>query len=227
MKASQSIRSVDKELSVLGLTNVASGGVLTVTTSSFATAGLDLRGGTLTAPTLVDFGSVNFSSGTLNVTAAPGVTIGPGSAFGESLTLDSSNTLSVTYTTTIAANGTLTVDGATVTTGPLINNGTFNFSSGTLTVKAALQVESGALLGGTVVIDGSKTLQPDYLNVGRTSDGSLSIIDGGRVNVADQFTSGTNEGAHSTVVVRGFGSKNDVGCDFRCGRKGHWLAQHQ
>jgi len=133
--------------------------------------------------------------------------VGSGEILGSSLTLDADKALVVGDTTNVAADGTLTLDGGELTTGTLTSSGTIAFISGTLTLtNSNMIIQSGGILGGNLVIDRAKTLQPKMLFVGFLDDGELVITDGGTVTVSDVAAIAPSSGGDGNVLLAGIGS---------------------
>ena len=140
------------------------------------------------------------------------VEVGVGEILGTSLTLDASKGLEVGDVTTIQSDGTLTLDGGWLSTASLVNNGSFEFSSGQLAItSSSVSVDTSGLLGKNVEIDGSKDFEPYILEVGSVSGGSIAVTDGGSVTTVLNTTIAGIAGENGSAHVSGFGSSLTVG----------------
>ncbi len=168
-----------------------------------------LIGGSLSVSRLANTaGSLNFTSGTLNIQNQIGgslnlTTTGP---LGASLNVQPSMTLNVADTITVAADGAMSISGGTVTTGKLINNSASPvvFSSGNLTVDSLTldPYGPGRPLGNTLSVPvGSNVAINGALNVGQS--GSASIDAHGSVTAGDANLA-AGPGSTATAFVTGY-----------------------
>jgi T5SS/PEP-CTERM-associated repeat protein len=146
--------------------NLNASGALNITDSSVTLGTLNLIGGT-----------VSFVSGSLSY--GGNLTVGIGGMLGSNLTLDPSRALSLTGTTTINPQRQLILSGGLLSTGNIVNNGTFNFSSGTLnlTGPAGLTIGTGGALGNVVSATTGKAFNITGLTT-IASYGTLLLADG-------------------------------------------------
>jgi len=116
------------------------------------------------------------------------VTIGSAGPLGTSLTVDAAKVFTVSARTTIDQFRTLTLNGGSFSTGNLVNNGTFNFTSGTLGITGAggLTVGTGGSLGDTVNLVANQTLNVTNLTT-VASTGAL-VVGEGRLNATGGIT---------------------------------------
>jgi hypothetical protein len=164
-------------LSVAGATgtSIGSGATLSITESSASLGPLSVNGG-----------AINFNSGSLSY--GGNLTVGVGGLFGDNLTLDFSRSLTLTGTTTIGPQHQLLLSGGALSTGSIVNNGTFSFSSGTLSITGAsgLTIGTGAALGDTLSATSGQTINVTNLTT-VASTGTLVIGDG-RLNAMGGLT---------------------------------------
>jgi len=157
-----------------------------------AGADLTLDGGTLLANRIIKTGDFNYVSGQLDLNT---LTFGGTGLFGD-FTVTNVHSLYVRNDVTIEASTTVTVQSGNISGGAAINNngnlvlnggsldssqinnvgaGNFSFASGDLSLDS-LNVASTGLLGKTVVLDSSKTINASNINV---ESGSRLEINGG------------------------------------------------
>jgi hypothetical protein len=125
-------------LKVAGATNIEPGGTLT------------LNGGEFSTGTLSSSGTINFESGSLNITQG-GLTIGAGEPLGRNLSLGN-NELAVGGRLTINPGSSLCISDGFLAAGSIVNSGQFQFSSGSLDLtNSNLVIGPNGLLGGNVI----------------------------------------------------------------------------
>src|SRR5439155_22809371 len=105
-------------------TNINSGSTINITDSTANLNSLTFNGG-----------MINFNSGVLSFSG--NLAVGLGGLLGSNVTLDFSKSLTLTGTTTINAQHELVLSGGSFSTGSLVNNGTFTFDSGVLSITGA------------------------------------------------------------------------------------------
>ncbi len=161
---------------------VSNNGVFTVgtggTTSLNATGVINISGGIVDLKTLnYGGGTVNFSSGALSFLGD--LRIGVGGLLGQNLTLDSSKILNLSGTTTVDQFKSLTLSGGTLFTGNLLNNGTFNFTSGKLFITggSGLTIGTGGALGTSYTLPAGTNL--NVTNATTVNSGSSFTVNGG------------------------------------------------
>ncbi len=179
-----------------GMLTIQNGGQITVATGLkvWDNSSLTLQtGGSVTTGSLskTSGGTITWTDGTLDITGTGGLSVGPTGPLGASLTLDAAKTLNVTNTLTIASGATLTLSGSSLEVGALSNSGTFNWTSGTLSITGT----GGLTIGSTGPLGASPTLgSARTLNVTNTlsiaSDATLSLS-GGSVTAGMLSISGT------------------------------------
>ena len=102
-------------------TNINSGSTINITDSTANLNSLTFNGG-----------MINFNSGVLSFSG--NLAVGLGGLLGSNVTLDFSKSLTLTGTTTINAQHELVLSGGSFSTGSMVNNGTFTFDSGVLSI---------------------------------------------------------------------------------------------
>jgi T5SS/PEP-CTERM-associated repeat protein len=147
-------------------TRLLPGGVINIIESDVNLGNLNPSGGTL-----------NFISGSLGLTG--NLVVGTSGLLGNNLTLDATRSLTLSGSTTINAQRQLNLVGGRLTTSTLINNGTFNFTAGTLSLTgpAGFTIGSGGALGATVLAGAGTTYNITGLTT-VSSNGRLIIADG-------------------------------------------------
>jgi len=110
-------------------------------------------------------------------------------ALGEWVTLDGPMTLNVSGVITINPSRALTLDGGSLSTTNLINNGTFNFDSGTLSITGAegLTFGSGGALGATFTLGARQSLT--VTNLTTVSSTGLLVLQNGLLHAVGGLTS--------------------------------------
>ena len=203
----------------------------TLTINSGGTYNLD--GGRLEAAAIINNGgALNFTSGVLEQTAGTfaieaGGSLGDTSVVGggpdaQSLytvnqsvgtetadsgtfTLGNNGRNQVSGTLTINAGGTYNLDGGSLNAGDIVDTGSFNFTSGDLTLVSALVIESGGLLGADVVLNSGRTLRVDSQSVGTAApDSGTLTISGSNYNSyqnTNYVTNGLTVEAGGTVTL--------------------------
>ena len=146
-----------------GVLNIAGGavtadvyGVLTnsgqVRVWDTAGSAINLSAGSLTCDTLITSGNptrFNWTGGTLNITGPSGFAVGAGGPLGSSISVGASQDLTTTNSLGISSGGTITVAGGDVSAASVIDNGTLNVSSGTVTTPLLAAGNDGTLSGGS------------------------------------------------------------------------------
>jgi hypothetical protein len=193
-------------LDISGIATLTAGATLTVapgrSTALNAGSTLNITDSTVNLGTLNQNGGIiNFNSGFLSYTG--NLTVGTGGVLGNSLTLDFSRTLSITGTTTINPQRQLALTGGSLTTASIANNGTFNFTSGTLTLAgpAGLTIGSGGSLGSSVTLGANQTLAVS--NSTTLNAGTSLTLNGGAFSSASLTNSGTLNLASGSLTVSG------------------------
>jgi T5SS/PEP-CTERM-associated repeat protein len=181
--------------------NVNSGGSYTVSATGNTylnpTGAVTINGG------YANLGILNANGGALNFTAGSlsylgNLTVGLGGLLGQSLSLNSSRSVTLSGQTTIDPFQSLVLTGGTLSTGSLVNNGTFNFTSGTLGISGSSGltfVASGGPLGTAFTLGTGCNLS--VTNATTIPGDSSLTIDGG------QITSGSLDNAGSLIFQRG------------------------
>jgi T5SS/PEP-CTERM-associated repeat protein len=162
-----------------GILAIGAGTTVSVGTSlsinSDASTVVNLNGGTLRFNTLSDpSNKLNFNSGTLQL--AGNRSFGPGldpvidHFFGASPTIVTGKNLTVEGVASIQPSSPLTLSGGTLTVGSLVDNGTFNFDSGTLNITQpnVSTVITGTLnmnLAGTGITTPITTTDTSTINI--------------------------------------------------------------
>ncbi len=167
-------------------------------------ANLTLDGGRLIASEIINNGgSFNYLSGRLELDT---LTFGEAGPLG-SFTLNSGHNLTVSNAVNIEADTVLTITGSGIGGGAIINNsgtltlaggslstsqinnlgsGSFDFNSGSLAVDT-LEVSNTGLLGSTVILGSSKTIQADNVTV---AQGSRLEVNGGNSSATNLVNDG-------------------------------------
>ncbi|HEY7114955.1 MAG TPA: hypothetical protein VH475_00120, partial [Tepidisphaeraceae bacterium] len=169
-------------------------------------ASLTISGGTFTTGKLVNNGaSFAFSTGSLSLTN-DNFTIGAGSLLGSTVNLTTGRSLSVSGVVTIDPGASLTVNGGSFSAASLVNNGSFNFLSGTLGGSADLVIDPGQLLGPNVTLGAGRHLTAaQALVVGKTGTATMTINGGGSTGDARGYIA-QQAGSNGSVSVSGAGS---------------------
>ena len=145
---------------------------------------VNLAGATLSVGSLNTDGDPSrftWTSGALNLTNSS-LTIGSSGPLGTALTINSSKLLTVSGTTTIDPLRAVTISGGSFSTGDLVNNGAFNFVSGTLGITGAggLTVGTGGALGATATLGAGQRLNVAN-SLGVNASGLLVVESGATV----------------------------------------------
>lgn len=150
---------------------LANDGVLTID----AGASFTMDGYRLEVGSIINNGTFSFTDGSLTLTNS-GLTIGADGLLGDTFLLNSRDL-------TLANNNVLTIDaGATFTmlygdleVGSIVNNGSFNFNEGSLTLtNSGLTIGTDGLLGDNVDLSGWRTM---------SISGDVSVEDGATLSV--------------------------------------------
>ena len=150
---------------------------------------LRLDGGTLAAAELEPEtgGSIDWSTGTLELTGAAGVTLSDTGLLGSYLDLSLGKTLRVAADTTVSSGSTLVLSGGTLETEQLVVTGTALFMGGQTTIRNKLLVQTGGAVevrdhnlvlasapnidAGNLTLDGGLLAVPELvLSPGTTMD---------------------------------------------------------
>ena len=103
--------------------------------------------------------------------------------------------------------GTVNLSGGEILTRGLVNDGAFNWTAGTLTLRnTGIEIDAIGPLGATPTIGPGMELDVDEtMTIGLTGDAELTVRDGGLVQVdfADRAILGDSGGVHGSVVVTG------------------------
>jgi hypothetical protein len=132
-------------------------------------------------------GSFNFNSGSLYLRNS-NLAIGTGGLLGSSVNLDSSKVLDVNGTLTVDAGSILSLNGGSLYARQAVNNGNFNFNSGTLSIGYDMTVGTGGLLGDSVNLNSNMTLRVGALTV---DTGSTMSINGGYLSAGSVVNNGS------------------------------------
>ena len=144
----------------------------TTTIDKFRTLKLD--GGTFSTGTMVNHGTLAFTSGTLVITGAGGFNIGTG-ALGSNVILGTGANLQVYKTTTLDSGALLRLDGGSFTSHAVVNNGTIDDQNGAFTVNTLTNAAGGRLFVGGLMSADDSTI----VNAGRiTLQNGLGLIGG-------------------------------------------------
>ena len=179
-----------KGLAVGNMTTINTGGSLSMSGGTLSTSALLLDGGTFAALDLSGINTLQFNSGTLNLTGQSGLTVDSVGPLG-SLVLNAGDALNVTNTTTIATGGSVSMNGGTLTTSILLLDGgtfaapdmtgisTLQFNTGilNLTASSGLTIEPGSPLGASITVGSNQSLIVDNATT-IASGGSLSVSGG-------------------------------------------------
>ncbi|MCE9609429.1 MAG: PEP-CTERM sorting domain-containing protein [Chthoniobacter sp.] len=166
-----------------GATLEVSGGVTVL--AGTGSGALNLTGGTLrTASLSRTSGAFNWTGGTVAITGAGGVTLGAGQVFGSSTALGAGQTLQIANTLTLPGGTVFTLAGGRVETAAVVNQGTFQFQTGTLAVTGVGGVAVGA--GGPL---GAQVSLP--FGAGLEVSNALSVASGGHLLVSGSASGGT------------------------------------
>jgi hypothetical protein len=172
-------------LSVSGSGNLTATGTLKVWTSG--TSRITLAGGTISGGALDLSGDASrliWTAGTLNLTNSS-LTVGAGGVLGSNLDLPAVKSLGVSGTVTISAGSTLSVSGGHLTAGAVANAGTLSVISG----SASLGALSGS---GVTSIGNGDAANPVSVIVDRFDQPSLTINNGGKLQLRQAFPRVTN-----------------------------------
>jgi T5SS/PEP-CTERM-associated repeat protein len=182
-------------LSVSGTTTLDPGSSLTINGGSFSTGKLANNGG-----------AISFGTGSFSITN-DNFTIGAASPVGATLDLTAGRSLSVSGVVTIDAGASLTLNGGSFSASSLVNNGTFNFISGTLGGSSDLIIDPGQLLGANLALGAGRNLTGSQgLLVGKTGTATMTVTGGGTATSARGYI-GQLAGSSGTVSITGSGSK--------------------
>jgi T5SS/PEP-CTERM-associated repeat protein len=182
-------------LSVSGTTTIDSGASLFIKGGNFSTGKLVSNGGTFSFET----GSFSITNGDL--------TIGVGSPVGSNVNLTTGRSLSVSGAVTIDAGASLTLNGGAFSAASLINNGSFNFISGTLGGSSDLVIDPGQLLGADLTLGTGRSVSSSQaLLVGKRGAATLTLTGGGTATSVRGYV-GQLAGSSGTVSISGAGSK--------------------
>ncbi len=147
-----------------------------------AGASLTLSGGGILAQTVNNSGTLNFDTGSIELTNS-GLTVGVGGLLGSAVSLVNDQSVIVSDVTTIDPGSSLTINGGSLETDSITNNGTFVYTSGGLRLNNSnLTLDSGELLGSTVTLSGDDSL---YVSGTTTlQPGATLTLDGGDFSTA-------------------------------------------
>jgi hypothetical protein len=180
---------------------VSNNGIFTVgtggTTALNPSGTININGGIVDLKTLNNNGgTLNFNSGSLSFIGS--FNVGVVGLLGQSLTLDPSKSLTLTGTTTIDQFKTLTLSGGTLSTGNLVNNGTFNFTSGTLDITGAggLTIGSGGALGSSFTLGAGSNLNVAGPTIWSSSTATLTVNGG-------TFSTNSNLQSFGSITTNG------------------------
>ncbi len=175
-----------------------------------ATGTLNIGGGTVTLPSPLNRagGTLNFTSGTLNIVDSWNV--GPGGLLGSNVTFDPTRRFTTTGTTTVDVLNTLTLNGGIFSTGSLVLNGNLAFNTGTLAITGAggFNIGTGGL-GSLVTLQTDRTLQ--VTNTTTINSGALLRLDGGSFSGAGINNNGTIDHADGVLNFTGTLNNNGLG----------------
>jgi len=177
-------------------------------TSNIVSGTININGGIVDLKTLNDTGgsnvTVNFNSGSLSFIGD--LHVGVGGFLGQGLTLDPSKVLTLSGTTTIDQFETLTLSGGALSTGNLVNNGTFNFKSGTLNITGSggLTIGSGGALGSSYTVPAGANL--NVVNATVVNSGSSLTINGGSFSTGSLGNFGFITSNGSLTTTSGIGN---------------------
>jgi hypothetical protein len=177
-------------LSVSGSGSLTASGTLKVWASG--TNGITLAGGTISAGALDlsgDPSRLTWTAGTLNLTNSS-LTIGSGGVLGSNLDLPAAKALGVSGTVSVSAGSTLSISGGQLAAGALANAGTFSVTSGSASL-GGLSGTGLTSIGGGVGGSGAAT-NAALVVVDRFDQSSLTINDGGKLQVRQAFSRVTN-----------------------------------
>ena len=164
-------------------TSAVVGGALTVN----AGGSYELNGGFLRAASVANNGGFNFTSGSLSL--GTGLTVGSSGLLGSSVSLDNSKYLVLDGQLSIDAGSAVTLNGGYLSAGSAVNNGSFSFTAGGLSLSSGLTVGSSGLLGSSVSLGSSKNL---YLGGQLSIDaGSAVTLNGGSLYASSVANNGS------------------------------------
>ena len=174
------------------------GGTLTV----WSTGSVTLSGSTISTGFLVNEGSFDFLSGTLEIGADLLMdTSGP---LDDAFTVSAMHTLTVGGTTTLNGASTLTLDGGVFSTGSLIDNGSFAFHSGTFNLTSDdLTIGTGGLFGSFAHFDVQQTV--NVTNTTTIEPGAVLSLDEASFNSGDTINNGMIR-LNGTIATLGGGA---------------------
>jgi fibronectin-binding autotransporter adhesin len=173
------------------------------------TGSLDLNGGALVVPQIVNSGTFSWELGTLDLTNTS-LTIGSGGLLGTSVTIATNQSLVIANpNSSLNITGTLSLSGGTITAPVINDSGIFAANSGDLVLtNSNLTIGSGGLLGADVSLTSLSlaiTNQSDALNIAGTG---VVTISGGGVTApainnsgALNFVSGTLNLTNSNLTL--------------------------
>ncbi len=202
-------------LEVANTLSVGAGGTLTLAGGRVECTTFDNTSG----------GTFVFNSGTLAF--ADNLQVDTGSPFGASGSDDitSTRTLEVANTLSLGISGTLTLEGGRIECTAFDNTsgGTFDFSSGTLSILGNLQIDSASTFSGNTISSASTLEVADTLSL---SIGGTLTLDGGRVECGafDNTSSGTFTHDSGTMDVVG-GSFDPGTADYSIDGSGNPILQ--
>jgi len=168
-----------KGLVVGDTTTVNTGGTLSVSGGSLATPTLLLDGGTITSPDLPGIGTLQFTSGTLNLTGPSGLTIGPGELLGSLVTVGNGQTLNVTSATTVESGSRITVlGGFSSTLLKIESGGQFDAPSGYTNNDEIQMTGSEAWIMGATLTNNGFISGQGRINASLTNNGQVNVSTG-------------------------------------------------
>ncbi|MCP5144870.1 MAG: hypothetical protein H6978_08610 [Gammaproteobacteria bacterium] len=187
-------------------------------------ASLLLNGGSLITDDVVGSGTLQFNSGTLQLTSAS-VTVGTGGRFGATLQQGANAMLNIDQTITVLADGLVIVDNANLSAGSFNNLGEIVLTGPAARLQGGALSNTGLVHGdgrietpltntaaGEVrVNDGDRLL---FTGAGNTNAGTVNVL-GGTAEFAQDFTNeaGATVNGHGTFMADG-GIENQGAINF-------------
>jgi T5SS/PEP-CTERM-associated repeat protein len=165
-------------------------GIATLSTS------LTLTGGTLSVGSLVNNGSLQFGSGTLEITGPIGLTIGSGGPLGSTALLGSATNLDVTQTVTVNSGAHAVVAGG-FSAGNLVNNGDFIVID--TAINSPVVNNNAVTVVGDVDFNGSVSGPGDFFGPG-TANFHGGIAPGASPS-ATSFEGNVTLGSNNTLFI--------------------------